>query len=343
MKTAFAGTNSRAGPEVDLCLELLDCIPDPGNANMFIPQLLRDGKITDRSFYAYQISGAVGVVLKLYGEVDVDKLLEVTNSTLHPRAQRIREAGAQLKHLRIHGCILADDVGFGKTIQCLLAGFFHTLQYDERDADGEVLCKPILLLVLPVVISQWLREIRGHWPYFITVVSYEDHDLKTEMALQSLSYTAMSEYPNLEAVPTNLRYIFEKKDKKALKTIIVSTYETHIKRTGKKKCKETEGLLLRLKPNGDPVWRIRPKKLFYWVSHHKAVYSLLICDESQKIRNYSTGIWSVLFVQGIRKTMLVSATPIFNSVRVSSQRPYWKVPSDETYNITQEHRADRCL
>jgi hypothetical protein len=60
------------------------------------------------------------------------------------------------------------------------------------------------------VIKQWLAEIRQDWPYFEIIISYEDHNLKAEMAMNSLSHTAMSEFPSLEAVPGNLQYIFEK-------------------------------------------------------------------------------------------------------------------------------------
>jgi hypothetical protein len=53
-------------------------------------ELLADGRVHSRlldgltasNFYTYQISGAVGCILKMYGEVDADKLLDGTNHVL---------------------------------------------------------------------------------------------------------------------------------------------------------------------------------------------------------------------------------------------------------------------
>ena len=302
-------------------MALLDCEPDPKDPKRFIPRLLRDKvNVTDRSFYSYQISGAVGAVLKLYGNIDPDALLRACRQPDHPRASEIRQAASGLNDLLVHGCILADDVGFGKTIMCLLVAFFHTFLYDEVDERGEELFKPIYLVVPASVVTQWLVEIRNHWPYFTAVVSYEDHGLKTEMALHSLSHTAMKEYPSLEAVPSNLRYIWNTKDKKAITTIIVTSYETNKKRVGIRKTRKIPGVHYkppRRDSDGRIVWKKRPRKQHYWITKHTKAGSLLIGDEAQKIKNYHTGMWSVIWLQGFRKTLLLSATPIFNSVNVS--------------------------
>ena len=302
-------------------MALLDCEPDPKDPNRLIPRLLRDKvNITDRSFYNYQISGAVGAVLKLYGDIDADALLRACGQPDHPRASEIKQAAAGLKDLLVHGCILADDVGFGKTITGLLVAFFHTFLYDEVDENGEELFKPIYLVVPASVVTQWLVEIRNHWPYFTAVVSYEDHGLKTEMALHSLSHTAMKEYPSLEAVPSNLRYIWDTKEKKAMTTIIVTSYETNKKRVGIKKTRKIPGVHYkppRRGPDGRILWKKKPRKQHFWITKHKKACSLMIGDEAQKIKNYHTGWWSVIWLQGFRKTFLISATPIFNSVKVS--------------------------
>jgi SNF2 family DNA or RNA helicase len=302
-------------------MALLDCEPDPKDPKRFIPRLLRDKvNVTDRSFYNYQISGAVGAVLKLYGNIDPDALLRACRQPDHPRASEIRQAAYGLNDLLVHGCILADDVGFGKTIMCLLTAFFHTFLYDEIDERGEELFKPIYLVAPASVVTQWLVEIRNHWPFFTAVVSYEDHGLKTEMALHSLSHTAMKEYPSLEAVPSNLRYIWNTKDKKAMTTIIVTSYETNKKRVGIRKTRKIPGVHYkppRRDSDGRIVWKKRPRKQHYWITKHTKAGSLLIGDEAQKIKNYHTGMWSVIWLQGFRKTLLLSATPIFNSVNVS--------------------------
>jgi hypothetical protein len=62
----------------------LDCGKDPKNGEIVIPRLLRDAKSTDRNRYIYQVSGAVGAVLKMYGKIDADKLLKACNAPNHP-------------------------------------------------------------------------------------------------------------------------------------------------------------------------------------------------------------------------------------------------------------------
>jgi hypothetical protein len=54
--TAFSGTDSRAGPPVDVCLRLLDCETLPDGR---MHSRLLDG-LTSSNFYTYQVSGAVG-------------------------------------------------------------------------------------------------------------------------------------------------------------------------------------------------------------------------------------------------------------------------------------------
>jgi hypothetical protein len=66
-------------------------------------------------FYPYQITGAVGLVLKLLGSIDADKLFEAS-------------AGAYTESEMNKACGDADSTGFGKTKQCLLAALpFSTL------------------------------------------------------------------------------------------------------------------------------------------------------------------------------------------------------------------------
>ena len=138
--------------------------------------------------------------------------------------------------------------------------------------------------------------------------------------MSSIPHTAIREYPRLDALPTNLKYIFDTSDQRALKTIIVTSYETHKARTATKKTKIIPGVSFkkpRFDDDGNKIYKIKPKKEQYWVTNHIGVYSLLIGDEVQKIKNLSTGIWSILYTQSFRKTLLATATPMYNHVRVS--------------------------
>ena len=142
MRSAFSGTEARAGPPLDLCLDLLDCIKD--KKGMFRPRLI-PAEHMDCTFYDYQITGAVGLILKLYGKIDADKLLNGTNNKDNPRAAKIRQAASKLEDLRINGAILCDKEGFGKTKQALLAAYLHVhLMIIREKGSGKQLFEPIL-------------------------------------------------------------------------------------------------------------------------------------------------------------------------------------------------------
>lgn len=152
------------GPQVDLCLRLLDCENLP---NGRVRSRLLEG-FTKSEFYEYQISGAVGCILKLYGSIDAEKLLKGTNQLENPRANDIRHICTLLSDLQLHSCILAHEVGFGKTKQALLVAFFYTLLYIKysKDDASKVLYRPMLLVVPSTLINQWLVEMRSYWSYF---------------------------------------------------------------------------------------------------------------------------------------------------------------------------------
>lgn len=268
---AFSGTDARAGPQVDLSLILLDCIEDPNDDSMVISRLLTEitsekgkiAKVTSKSFYRYQISGAVGATLKLYDSIDAEKLLNATNQE-NPRAKEIKAAAAELNDLQTHDCIIADEMGFGKTCQSLLAAFLHSVLYDVRNTDDKVLYGPILIITPATVIVQWLREIRNDWPYFQCLISYDDHEMRDCFDLGSLSYTNMTEFPSLDTVPEELRYVFRGDDRRALSTLIVSSHETHKKRNGTKMTKNIPGVPYnppRRKKKGKVIWKKQPRTI----------------------------------------------------------------------------------
>ena len=144
--------------------------------------------------------------------------------------------------------------------------------------------------------------------------------MKDDFDLGSLSYTNMKEYPTLESVPEDLRYVFTKDDSRALKTLIVSSYKTHKKRTREKMTKRVPSVPYnppRRFQSGRMIWKKKPRDVHYWVTNQSNLYSLLIADEAQKIKNYRTGIFTVLFEQRFQKFLGLTATPIYNSVKVS--------------------------
>jgi hypothetical protein len=97
IRKGYSGTEKQAGPPLDLCLRLPHCeeVLDEQSGTLYKSKVLCD--VTTTNFFHYQISGAVGVCLKLYGHIDVDKLLQYCNHVTEDEMTTIREAAAQLR------------------------------------------------------------------------------------------------------------------------------------------------------------------------------------------------------------------------------------------------------
>lgn len=232
----------------------------------------------------------------------------------------IRAAAAKLRDLQCNGCILADGVGFGKTKQCLLVAYLHTLLMDEKDPadNAKTTHKPILMTVPPSLINSWIQEIREEWPYFDLIISYSDHDYASQLSVKTLTTTAMKQYPSMQAIPSYLRYPFNKSDPAARKCIVLTSYETHKRRTGTKHTSVTPGIPFqpsRKDENGNEIWSKAPKHTITWTTNHDGTFSLLVADEAQKVKNYLTGISAVLFNHNIPKMVLATATPFYNTIQ----------------------------
>lgn len=187
MQRAFSGTQRRAGPPLDVCMRLLLATKQPNG--LYKSELLKD--FVKSELYNYQLCGAVGVVLKLYGYVDAELLLAGTGQLDHPQAADVRVAASQLRDICIHGALLADETGFGKTKQALLAAVLHTFLYTEFDDDGEQCYRPILIVLPPTLIRQWAVEIFNEWPLFRVFLSYEDMTLRSSVDIDQIPHIAM--------------------------------------------------------------------------------------------------------------------------------------------------------
>lgn len=173
----------------------------------------------------------------------------------------------------------------GKTKQLLLATALHVFLCDSLDDSGKVVYKTVLLTVLPSLIDEWLSNLKFSWPIFHTVVSYDDHNFKTYLALRELSYSAMKWFPSQDTIPVELRYIFDRTAPRAAKTLGVTSYETHKHRTGVAKIKKIPGE--RYNPpqhdqNNQELWKKKPRKKITCTRNTK---ESVACGLPRKFRN----------------------------------------------------------
>lgn len=315
LRSTYSGTQAQAGPHLDLCLQVLAC---EKQADGLYKSRVLEGATTS-SFYHYQISGAIGCVLKLYGKIDVEKLLSATPTPYSFDVEKVKAAAEVLQDLMVHGCLLCDDVGFGKTKQGLLVAYINQLLSHDANPDHpeEVLHRPGLLVVPSSLVHPWLVEIRENWKCFDLVVSFDDHNFKKQLGHRTLTRSDMANFP--DSIPDHLKWVFNPRDKAARRALVVTSFETHKARTATRHMsveKEGEHHTPRAKlPNGRWDYKVKPKYRITWKTKFSGVFGFLLADEAQKVKNYNSGVSAALYSQNIPKMVLMTATPFHNHVR----------------------------
>lgn len=305
MQKAFTGSDSRAGPPLDACLDLLCCTRNEKTGRYKATVL---GDEVHSEFYHYQVNGAVGICLKLLGSIDPQPLTAF--GKLAPdggKAKRLKEAAAHLSHLCIHGAILADETGFGKTKIALLVLMLYCILARPK--------KPNVLLVPGTLIVHWLEELKEDWPFFRSILSHSEYVFRTMFCS---SYLTKSQMKDPRSAPRELSYLFKGEEIRAGRSIIVSTKEAHWVRTSWVQESTTAG-----EPydppryeKGEQVWKVPPQRKKSLRTDHEGLFGVVIVDEAHTVKNQSTRIWNVLALQKFEKVFLLTATPIFNSIRV---------------------------
>ena len=108
---------------------------------------------------------------------------------------------------------------------------------------------------------------------------------------------------NLQYWPPNLRYIFDPADARASRAVILSTYDTFLRRT----------IVTISKPrtlSGKP-----PKKVY--VSNWQGVVGTVVLDKGHKLCHPSTRAYAAVKLLGAETLWFLTATPVVNSSRVS--------------------------
>jgi hypothetical protein len=295
------------------CLDLLLCDSVP-TTSRYQSKLL--GTSTKCEFFAFQINGAVGLLLKLIGRIDPLALLKWAKIP-HQSAegQRVISAAGKLKHLTLHAAICADLTGFGKTKLVLLAVQLYSILTEFN--------KPSLLIVPSALVSQWAAEIQTYWPYFRPILSYGG-----ESGWESHFDTIKSKEMESKSWPVSLAAIMSGSDPMAKSAVILTSYDTHIRRTAYTEQVQVPGVPFakpRFHEDGSPKWKKRPRVQTLWKTTHQGVFGLLLADEAHKVKNQRSGIWAVLYQQQYQTILLATATPMYNStqVRLSPKPRFW--------------------
>lgn len=106
---AYAGTSRQRGPPLDLVLIVLGFTPIPDKPGQYESPLFPKADMTVQPWH-YQITGALGMLVKMLGEVPLEGAPEE-----HKNDPKVIAAADALRGIPLHGVIIADETGFGKT------------------------------------------------------------------------------------------------------------------------------------------------------------------------------------------------------------------------------------
>lgn len=229
-------------------------------------------------------------------------MLSKAYGTLHAPTAVGQAAADEFKTARTFGGILVDNMGLGKTFTSLLylewMFRFHTVSKPGN-------YKPHLILApAGPVIEQWRIDIQTRFKGITLVLAYGDSPPDGASSVKWLSSRAMKGYAkDIKKIPAGLRYIFDKNNKMAAKTVLLTSYDTLAVRT-------------LLKPRRQPGDN-RPIKPTEWVGTWEGVFHTVILDEGHKVRNPLTNIHVAVARLRARHHWFLTRTPILNQSAVS--------------------------
>ncbi|KAL1623787.1 hypothetical protein SLS54_004248 [Diplodia seriata] len=306
--------------------------------------------ITSFSFLDHQASGAAWMLQRTLGFVP--------NYSGRPDDDdEVEKAMEACKGQRTYGGILADGTGAGKTATaCLFASAFakymtsRTVQEaeevkavssDEEDESemGEMeddgMHRPILLLTFNgPVLKQWQTAIYDHFPELELIVSYDEKPTSEHMRDSWVSKGAMEAAPHdLEQWPKNLRYVFDRTDPRASRTVILCPYDTWVARSLTTFWEE---------PTDDNrrearyVRKLRKEMVPRYESKWEGVFSLSLSDEAHRLRHEDTLTHRSVKLLRSPVNWLLTATPQLNEAHdiVGLQQILW--PSVKQRMTTSE-------
>ncbi|KAI1459145.1 SNF2 family N-terminal domain-containing protein [Annulohypoxylon moriforme] len=329
-ETILSASPNSLGPPVEACasyLQMTQCGTFGRNnqivwASPFFPGL--DGQNGRRGFLSNQIMAIVWIMANFLGKLPRLKLKtpdywnEDTGKYEWPLETKIETMHRKrLRRPRYFGAILADSMGLGKTmttIACLDLMANQTIHV-ERDANGNINYRPILILTPNIIVaSQWVDEIeqigsqRSIKQIIISGEGAQKKDGQTRTRV--LKAREFREWPD------SLNYVWDEDDQRAARTIIVMSIDTWASRTCANERVE----------NGNV-------KLVEWYSTFNDMgrrFSIVVVDEAYKVRNPATRYWKSVALLQREYTLLITATPCMNLLKdlMGPVRLLWERPGE---------------
>ncbi|GAP84518.1 putative SNF2-like protein [Rosellinia necatrix] len=319
-----AGPNS-LGPPINPCARYLKMTAcgHYGRTNStiwrspFIPKL--DNEDGRRGLLDHQVTAIVWILSRLFGHLP---RLTYMNPAAEPPSSNITTQAdisdrKRLKGPRYFGGILADSMGLGKTL--IVVALINLLISQRlnvvRAQDGTSQHRPILLIAPnPTVANQWVEELEQ-----VIDESILPRIVVSGPGLEPPSYRPRVVYlcpKTFQKWPTFLKYIWDETNTEASKVVIVMTMESWAHRTCTADGKEWSSSF----------------------TQQNRGFSLVIIDESYKVKNPSTKNWRSIYLLERQFTLLITATPCMNTLTdlFGLVRLLWTAPERYLKNHTKK-------
>jgi hypothetical protein len=323
IEKAVMGSNTQVGPDVAACLKLF---------NMYVPDgpdgehkgALRRYKselcpAVRRPLLASQVTGVAHMLLRTCGEFPLSE----TQLQDRDKYEKILE---QLKGYRgpaTGGGFVEDAPGMGKTSTAL--AFFDWLSKHGKhvDSEGAPCYRPgVLFCPDGHVLRQWAEEINSSFPEINLIVSkpgvgWKKWDSK-KYGIRRFEYVERAAIRDPKKHwPVDLDYVFDTKNPKASKTIILGPYTTM--RARMINVEEISGQ--RRRKHGKAPWpqewcydkKKRGFRAFHIDPFWKGRISLTMSDEGHQTRNEKTQLHWMLRRLNADTNWYLTATPMVNS------------------------------
>lgn len=141
------------------------------------------------------------------------------------------------------------------------------------------------------------------------MISYEDISTTHKRFFDDSTITAsmLKQYPDPDAFPDRVKWLFDKSDSRASRTILITSYETHKMTTGFKETGVVPPVSYdspKFDEHNREVFKEERRLKVEWTTHFQDATGLLVADEAQKIKNPHTANATVLYKQKIPRAVL---------------------------------------
>ena len=264
------------------------------------------------------VGSIVWILSRFLGDLPPLKVVDPVTDEPMPELQDEEQVRSSLRAPKYSGAILADSMGLGKTLSCIACLELmarHKLNVVREQGPFPRRSHRPMLVLAPnaTVAAQWIEEIcLSTDPETIVKIitsgnglQFRKHHSSRVRALNSEEFSG--EWPD------DVNYVWDDRDQRASKTIIVMSIDTFSKRT--------------VEVTYNAMGRPSYTSTFTEMGRQ---FSVVVVDEAHKVKNDTTRNWKSVLTLDRQFTLLVTATPAINSLTdlMGLARLLWPAPSE---------------